>query len=212
MAACAVDDGIKAIVCTPHVVPTEQASALLMQHKIVRDTLQEALKKKGIPLTLLSGAELMLTPELLSFVKKYPEARLAEGKGFLFEITPFIPLHIVLSMVFSARLAGLQPIFAHPERLPLFYEHTKADLTILGKICEQGALLQLTSMSLIGGFGSKVRRCAMSIVKLFPEHIVLGSDAHSMEYRKPLLHAGYACLSTQARALAQEHWRHLCNF
>lgn len=205
MARLAVQDGITKIVCTPHVTPSPDAVEQLEHHAKVRHDLQQVLVKEGIELELLGGAELMLTPDLFSFVKKNPLARLAGTKAFLFEITPFIPLHAIPSMLFSAKLAGLQVIFAHPERYP----QVIADCSFIEKICEQGALLQLTAMSLTGEFGQDVQRCAQKLIQQFPDHIVVASDSHDKEFRKPLLSAAYEILPKQVRLSAQEHYQRI---
>lgn len=201
MARLAVQDGITQIVCTPHVTPSPDAIAELEHHARVREELQKALKEEGIELELLGGAELMLTPDLFSFVRKNPLARLAGTKAFLFEITPFIPLHAILPMLFSAKLAGLQPVFAHPERYP----QVIADCSFIEKICEQGALLQLTGMSLSGEFGDDVQRCAQKLIQHFPNYIVVATDSHDSSWRKPLLSDAYKLLPSQVRLTAQQH-------
>lgn len=201
MARMAVADGITKIVCTPHVTPSPDAVAELEHHARVREQLQSSLQEEGIALELVGGAELMLTPDLFRFVKQNPAARLAGTKAFLFEITPFIPLHAVPPMLFSAKLAGLQAIFAHPERYP----QTMHDFSVLETICEQGALLQLTAMSLTGDFGDEVQRCAEKIVQSFPEHIVIASDSHDQDWRKPILSQALSLLPSKVRLTAQVH-------
>lgn len=201
MARMAVEDGISKIICTPHVTPSPEGLAELAHHACVLETLQLALQEEGIPLTLLSGAELMLTPDLFAFVKKNPLARLAETKAFLFEINSFIPLNAIPPLLFSARLAGLQPILAHPERYP----QTMAEFNTLETVCEHGALLQLTAMSLTGEFGRDVQRCAEKIIKHFPNQILIATDSHDRSWRKPLLSEAYKVLPSQVRLAAQEH-------
>lgn len=201
MARMAVDDGITKIICTPHVTPSPDADEQLKHHNQVRQRLQKILDDEHIPLELYGGAELMLTPDLFSFVKKNPSACLAGTKTFLFEITPFIPLHATQSILFSARLAGLQAIFAHPERYP----QTIHDFSILETICEQGALLQLTAMSLTGEFGNGVQRCAQKIIQFFPNNILIASDSHDNAWRKPALSAAYKTLPEQVALATQEH-------
>lgn len=201
MARIAVEDGITKIVCTPHLTPSSDAVAELQHHAQVREQLQSALQEEGVALELVGGAELMLTPDLFRFVKQNPTARLAGTKAFLFEITPFIPLHAVSPMLFSAKLAGLQPIFAHPERYP----QTMQDFSALETICEQGALLQLTAMSLTGDFGVEVQRCAEKIIQSFPEHILIASDSHDKDWRTPALSKALSLLPSQVRLTAQEY-------
>jgi protein-tyrosine phosphatase len=68
---------------------------------------------------------------------------------------------------------GLTPVLAHPER----NHAVQRDPPRLGELVEAGALVQVTSSSLIGTFGSGSKRCGLALVRSGLAH-VLASDAH----------------------------------
>ncbi len=78
--------------------------------------------------------------------------------------------------------AGLTPLLAHPERNPVLQK----DLDRLDRWVELGCLVQLTALSITGGFGSHARSTASKILERGLAHVV-ASDAHDPERRSPRL-------------------------
>jgi protein-tyrosine phosphatase len=205
MAQIAVNDGIDTIFCTSHLALSNDASEILFSHAAAREKLELELYLAGIELNLVCGAEIMLDAQMVSFVAKNPLASLNRSPFFLFEINPFMALQQIPTVLFSAQLSNLQPIFAHPERCPQVLENMDA----LKEIRNSGALLQLTAMSLTGGFGKKIQQCAEYIVKTYPEDILIASDAHDSRHRVPLLSEAYTALERIAPKARQSAERHI---
>ena len=80
------------------------------------------------------------------------------------------------------RAAGLTPIITHPERNPLLRDHGSR----LAVWVDRGCLIQVTGGSLLGAFGDRARRAAMSLLDAGLVHIV-ASDGHDLERRPPVL-------------------------
>ena len=116
MARCAARDGITAIVCTPHMDTFGNTAVALSRHALVRKALQERLDGEGIPLHLYGGAEWMVSEELVNVLQDLPEGRLARSDTFLFELSVFMQPAVIGRLLFAARLKGLTPLWAHPER------------------------------------------------------------------------------------------------
>jgi protein-tyrosine phosphatase len=74
------------------------------------------------------------------------------------------------------------PIITHPERQPWLARHPEA----LHAMAEMGALLQVTAMSVIGEFGEEPRSCTSYLLLKNLVHLI-ATDAHSLEFRPPLL-------------------------
>lgn len=194
MAHMAAQDGIDDILCTPHLTPDSSNLSLLQEWEKLRCHLQQLLDESGIALRLHAGAELMLTPDLVKLVSLSPDLRLAKSQYFLFEINNFIPIQAIYPMLFSAKLADLLPILAHPER----YLQVNDNILILEKAVSCGCLLQVTGSSILGRFGKKVQLCAEDICHSFPESVILGSDAHDAQLRLPVLHEAFELLCKKA--------------
>ena len=191
MARCAARDGITAIVCTPHMDTFGNTAVALSRHALVRKALQERLDGEGIPLHLYGGAEWMVSEELVNVLQDLPEGRLARSDTFLFELSVFMQPAVIGRLLFAARLKGLTPLWAHPERHPAMMGHEE----LAQPVVDAGGWLQLTSGSLTGFFGKDVRRCAEALCTAFSGRVLLGSDGHDAERRVAELQEGYAALN-----------------
>jgi protein-tyrosine phosphatase len=181
MARTAVAAGTKAIATTSHigyhytVEPGDIARA--------RAALAERLAAEEIELELLAGGE--IAPERLPQLDDDALRALALGGGpyVLFEC-PFAPIADMETMAADLQRRGFGVLLAHPERSPSF----QRDLGLLSALVERGALAQVTTGSLTGGFGDIPRRAALAMLQQGLVH-VLASDAHSAHHRGPDLRA-----------------------
>jgi protein-tyrosine phosphatase len=82
--------------------------------------------------------------------------------------------------------AGLTPIVTHPERNALL--HTRLDQ--LQSWVENGALVQVTAGSLLGGFGRAAKSVAIGLMNRNLVHFI-ASDAHDARHRTPVLRDAY---------------------
>ncbi|MCK6481965.1 MAG: hypothetical protein L6R43_18015 [Planctomycetes bacterium] len=175
-------DGIRTILATPHRlhpqydVPPEAARAA---HAALRD----ALAREGVALDLRLGSEIHYATGIAAGLRDGALLGMGEARRwFLFELpAAFVPLHLE-SMIFEMHLAGAYPVLAHPER-----NHELAgDTGRLRRIRDQGVPMQITAMSLTGGFGRQPRKAAERWLK---EGLVdlLATDAHDTGKRPPRL-------------------------
>ncbi len=192
----AVADGIRTVVATPHRrhpqfdVPPEAARAALA-------LLLAALAREGIPLEILPGHEAHYAPELAADLKGGSTFRLGgNGRWFLFELPDtHVPAHLD-RMVFDLHLAGQFPVLAHPERNLELADHPER----LDPLRRQGVAVQVTAMSVTGGFGRRAKKAAERWLK---EGLVdvLATDAHGTGKRPPALRAA---VDAAARIVGQE--------
>ena len=102
----------------------------------------------------------------------------------LFEC-PFAPVGAGMEMMAAdLQRRGFGVLLAHPERSPSF----QRDPGLLAGMVERGALAQITTGSLAGGFGDIPRRAALAMLERGLVH-VLASDAHDAYRRGPDLRA-----------------------
>jgi protein-tyrosine phosphatase len=86
---------------------------------------------------------------------------------------------------------GIIPIISHPER----YHQIQDNRTMLSELVKEGALVQITAMSLTGEFGKGIKRCAENLLEHGLVHII-ASDAHNSEVRPPILSKAVEAAST----------------
>lgn len=190
-----VDDGIKsldksirmleqAVACnicqiatTPHVSNLADTSNI---DRINRhfDQLKDAVSKKSIPVDIFLGAELMYNDRAYDLKKVSRITINGNQKYFLFELSLFALPTRVGEFIFQAKLKGLEPVLAHPERY--FYLHKNIDQLLRWR--QQGCLMQMNAGSLTGQFGKEV----VSITKKLLTanfYTFAASDAHDIKSR-----------------------------
>ena len=186
MARMAVRDGIGHVVCTPHWM---HGSFNNTRERVLRavDAFRRKLVEEDIPLLVYPGAELHLDFDI--------PARLASGEVLsindtgvyaLLELPDAVVPMNLRHFFWELQSQGVRPVIGHPERNHILM----ANPARLFKWVEMGALVQVTSASLLGRFGSKIQQFAVTLLKHNMVH-VLATDAHSPTARTPRLTEGY---------------------
>jgi protein-tyrosine phosphatase len=185
MARQAVSDGVEKIVATPHVQNGVYHNLFSLVVENV-ENLQKALAAQSLPLKLYPGQEVHLCVGMIDKLSSGEISTLdTNGRYVLLEL-PFqgIPPG-AKEEIFQLRLKGITPILAHPER-NIFLQR---QLEWVYDLVDMGCLVQITAMSITGRLGGDARGCAKKLLKLRLAHLI-ASDAHSSEYRTPVLSAG----------------------
>ncbi len=175
-------DGVKIIVATPHFNPGvyEPASAKIMQ---LIDELETRAKEKGINIKILPGADVAVTPELPVHFKKEEYLTINRtGRYFLAEFPPASVPPKWDAFLLSLLSSGMVPVITHPERNPWFIEHPEALYSVVSK----GVMVQITAMSITGGFGDEAQEYSIFLLQNNLAHVI-ATDAHSAAWRPPLL-------------------------
>jgi protein-tyrosine phosphatase len=182
-ARMAVEDGITRMVATPHCKESSYDNDLpLVLEKVA--ALRTTLKRLQIPLELIPGAEVHICPDLVERIRDGRAPTLANnGKTLLLELSLTQPPPVELeNLVFQLKLAGILPVFAHPERIQYFQD----DVRRYEEMIRLGAWGQITTGSVLGTFGSAARRFSEKLIRKGLIH-VLASDAHNVRGRPPRL-------------------------
>ncbi|MDX1625620.1 MAG: CpsB/CapC family capsule biosynthesis tyrosine phosphatase [Wenzhouxiangellaceae bacterium] len=182
MARIAVDHGIATAVVTPHHlngVYTNPAEGI----RTATERLRTALDEAGIPLRLLPGNELHLTPETPAALRDGTGLTIADrGRAALVEL----PVHTVPvgaeQLLEQILELGITPVVAHPER----NSELRRNPERLAEWVEMGCLGQVTAQSCSGRFGEGPREAAKTMVLAGSIHVV-ASDAHRDRRRIPSL-------------------------
>ncbi|MDO7786888.1 phosphotransferase [Desulforamulus aquiferis] len=173
MARTAVKEGVTAVIATPHCI----SGVFYNERKDVvpvMEAFKHRLNMEGIALDIYPGLEIRLEPNIAAKVADRQLLSLCDqGKYLLVEL----PLSSVPpntgQVVFECMLKGIRPIIAHPERNKEIIENPQ----LLFKMLEKGCLVQITSGSITGDFGSGVQNFTKEILKHGWVHFV-ASDAH----------------------------------
>lgn len=184
MAQRACDDGISAVVATPHVITglysnTREVILSAVEH------LRGLLQDNEIPLKIFPGAEYHLEPELPERLARGELLTINDtGRYLLVELpAALIPGHTG-RVIYELLLQGVVPVIVHPERNAGFVREP----SLLYDLISKGALAQVTADSLTGRFGSKAAVTARVLVEHGCAHFI-ASDAHSPRSRAPALRA-----------------------
>jgi protein-tyrosine phosphatase len=176
----AVQDGVKTMVATPHMVDgnhTYNPETVSLRFA----ELTSFLNRAKINLEILPGAEVHINPNLLDLIAQRKVLTLNDTGRYLLLELPFriIPPH-TKELIFNLRLKGITPVIAHPERI----SEVQQDPNKLYDLISVGALSQITAYSLLGKFGSTAKKCAIQLIEHNLTHII-ASDTHSPDLRPP---------------------------
>jgi len=181
MCRAAAVDGVKTIVATPHFKPgTYEFTGPGILEAV--NILSEESAKQGLDIRILPGAEVTVSPEMYGSLRPGGHLTINSGRYFLAEFRPLSVPARWDSFLLSFLDAGMTPIIAHPERNAWFIRHPEA----LAAAVQSGILVQVTAMSITGGFGPEVRDFSVRLLRQNLVHAI-ASDGHSADLRLPQL-------------------------
>jgi protein-tyrosine phosphatase len=181
MARMAVEDGITITACTPHMMPGYYENTSDGVRAAVSD-LQARLDDEGIPLRLVTGADVHLVPGLAGALRTGEKLTLADSRYFLFEPPHNTAPPRLAEAVFDCMAAGFHPLITHPERLRWIEDHYE----VMQQLAGAGAWMQITAGSITGNFGKRTQYWAERMLDEGIVHIV-ATDAHNLRSRAPVL-------------------------
>ena len=136
--------------------------------------LSEVLKEKAINVSVLPGAEIKVSYDLISMFDSGQLLTLADtGTFMLLELPPIFIDRAIFLMLKQLRDREISPVIAHAERNPMILNR----LNMAAEFINQGAMIQITAGSLCGDFGKFALKAARAFVEM--DHIFcIGSDIH----------------------------------
>ncbi len=177
-----LEEGVETAVTTPHWIKGSHWEPEPNQVIKMVGILNEKLKRGNISLNVLPGMEVGITENLIDLLDEGRILTLGGGSHLLLE-SPFISIpHGTGGLINRLKKLGITTIFAHPERCQEVQSNPKR----LAEIFDSGALIQVTSTSLLGHFGKGPKSCAFWLAKNGLIHL-MASDAHSPKNRPPLI-------------------------
>lgn len=163
--------GFEQFVTTPHIIKNIWDNSRSGIETLLA-SIAEKLAQENINLPFNAAAEYMMDD---SFSKLLESEKLLTLKDnyILVEMSYINPPMQLYDIIFNIRVAGYQPVLAHPERY-MFY-HTNFDE--YKKLKKAGCFFQLNLLSTVGYYGSGVAKTAQ---KLLEKGMIdfTGSDLH----------------------------------
>lgn len=184
MARAFVDDGVSIVACTPHILPGMYHNSG-PQIRAAAQELQRAIDAAGIPLTLVTGADVHIAPDLARELREGRALSLADSRYVLIEPPHHVAPVRLEDIFFNLLVAGYVPILTHPERLTWI----NSQYATIKKLVGAGVWMQITAGSLIGAFGRQPLYWAERMLDEGCVHIV-ATDAHDVRRRPPVLGKG----------------------
>jgi protein-tyrosine phosphatase len=175
-----VKDGITTVIATPHQLGRYDRANSVEQVRHSVEVLQAELKDREIPLDVFPGGDVRIDERLPVLIGSGEIGTVADaGRHILLEL-PHEVFVDALPIIDSLREIGLQTILTHPERHPYLQNRGEWAQACL----EHGAVLQITSGSLLGEFGGRAYEQAWRLVRAGMAGII-ASDAHDTSRRPP---------------------------
>ena len=189
MARHAGNDGIKVIYTTPHHMNGYYLNTKKDIFKHVEQC-NERLKKANIHVQLYPGQEVQIHRELFTSLDKGEILTLNNGNYLLLELPSTHVPSYTHEVIYELLLKGITPIIVHPERNQGFIENGQ----LLFDMVLEGALVQLTSGSMIGLFGRKIKSFTEKIIEHRLAHFI-ATDAHNTSSRTFTLNKSYETIT-----------------
>lgn len=173
----AAEQGVMAVIATPHYSPKQDCMNLRELAKQV----QQRIRERHSEFNVYPGQEICYFEELADALKAGDALTMNDSRYVLVEFQPTVSYQMLFRGLRQLLLAGYVPVLAHMERYRcLRTEKNLEDL--LGSGCK----LQMNYGSLQGRWlHPDVRWCRAQIQRGIIH--LLGSDMHQMDYRPPKL-------------------------
>lgn len=186
MLRIAAEAGTTDIVATPHSNPEYE-----YQPELIDERIRHLNEITGGKPRIHRGCDLHLSFDNIIGALETPAKFSINGHRYV--LVECSDLHISGSMdkVLDRLLnADLVPIVTHPERNPILQKDTKK----LAGWVDQGSLVQVTALSVMGGFGKRAHAVAHQLLGEGMVHVI-ASDAHDPVHRHPRLDEAYRAVA-----------------
>jgi protein-tyrosine phosphatase len=188
LAHAAIAEGITTIIATPHHangVYTNIANEVT-EH-VYR--INERIKAAGMQVEIKPGQEIRVHDDLIEAWFREELLTLAGSRYILLEMPSSRIPKKMDELIHELQIMDLKPIIAHPERNAEIVNNPGK----LTEWVEKGVYAQVTSHSLLGGFGKNIERTAWTLCRSGLIHFV-SSDAHHPERRGFRLREAYSAV------------------
>lgn len=199
MLQIAWEDGITDMIATPHFQPGRFHKTVEDWNQVYEEVKEEALKISP-DFHIHLGSELFGYGSLNQELEAGKAMTMCGSKYVLIEFLPDTPFTEIKSVLNRVMQYGFWPIVAHVER----YENVNK-IDKVEELMDMGAFIQVNAASIMGSLGWSVKHFVRKLLKYEMVHFI-GSDAHSVHRRKPVLNE---CLTFIEKKYGAEYARAL---
>jgi protein-tyrosine phosphatase len=188
MLALAADAGTTDIVATPHSNGEFEYQPALIDERIA--LLNDKMAGR---IRIYRGCDLHLSFDNITEAVENPKKFSINANRYV--LVECSDLHISGSMskILDRLLAvDLIPIVTHPERNPILQKEPER----VARWVDLGCLVQITALSIVGGFGKRAEASARHFFSKGLVHVI-ASDAHDPVHRHPRLDGAFKFISDQ---------------
>ena len=188
MARMAAEHGTTDLVATPHANIEYR-----FDPEVIADRIAQIQTAVGNSPRLYTGCDFHLTFDNIQSAIEDPGKYTINHKCYLLvEFSDLMIFHNTAEIFARLGEAGMIPVITHPERNQLLRQRTEQ----ITQWVEAGARVQVTAMSLTGGFGRRARDFSQLLLDRRLVHVI-ASDGHDCEHRPPVMDKAYTWLSEQ---------------
>jgi tyrosine-protein phosphatase YwqE len=174
--------GYRKFITTPHAYPDLYPNNPdTIQSALA--VLQKQLQEEAVDVEVYAAAEYFIDDSFIDRIKNNEQFLTLHQNFVLVEISFMQPPPDLNEVLFELIVKGYQPVLAHPERYNFY--HSKKE--IYHRFKDQGCLLQVNLLSLIGYYGKSVQDAAHFLVQ---EKLVdlIGTDLHHQRHLEAMQH------------------------
>lgn len=174
----AVEQGIKAMIATPHYHVGMDPEILAEYQRVYEEVLQYIASKK-IPLRLYQGNEIYYSESIPEHLQEGQIRTMNGTRYILVEFSPETEYSSVERAMSMLLYAGYWPVLAHTERYMALHEISRIE-----ELIRMGVYIQLNTNAITGKEGWRTKYFCHQLLKKHLVHVV-GTDAHSPRHRRP---------------------------
>ena len=176
--------GYQKLIATPHIYwDLYQNTPTIIQQALA--SVQEVVLREGIDIRLHAAAEYMLDEHFTTLLAS-DEPLLCIHKNWVLVECSYVSAPLDFKeKLFQLQMKGYQPVLAHPERYPFWYHR----LDFFQELSDQGILLQMNLLSILGYYGKEVQQVAEKLLRMKIINLV-GTDMHHERHAQALQQMG----------------------
>lgn len=155
------------------------------------DLANEWLRKSSISLRVLPGQKVIASTNMIVSNEEYYTMTINEKEKYMFlHIPQDVEIEVLENIAYELQLKGIVPVLNEPECHSLFVENPAH----LYKLVKNGAVVQLSAQSVLGGNGSKAKKAAYQFIDHGLAHVI-ASGVNRENYQQYGLQKAYSAVS-----------------
>lgn len=183
-----VNQGVKAVATT---LDKETNTSLFLYVKEANQT----LKDNNIPLIIVEGMEVVADRRFAESYQRRDAMLASNEKYIVLNIPKQEEADYLKQLIYDIQLNKIVPIISEPECHPYFLENKNT----LYKFVKKGAIVQLSSDSIIGKNGKHAKKAAMQFIERNLAHVI-ASGASLDNYKQHSLRQAYDVITNEKGA------------